>query len=289
VDRDQSSRWLTTGGRIFYGGIALFAGSIIAGAGGAPTRVLQVTFGLSILLALAGLAVVCASMVKARAESRRLRAELARQEAERVARQQAQSLGGALLDLAAAAARQLATSSRTAHRPAAPAGAPAPAPAAAPEQPAADPRAARRILLRLRLWYLLIMPLGLISAVPIGILASGLRPLWPYPAAWAASGPAAGLLALDFARRRRIKVPMLRYTCTLISYLSGALAGMLFCVELAAAIRGAFSPGPVPVSWHLLFGVVPTVLLSVLLRVAVARTRQRDRAAGVEIEPFGLD
>jgi len=220
-------------------------------------------------------------MVKARAESRRLRAELARREAERVARQQAQSLGGALLDLAATAARQLATSSRSTHRPA--------APAPAPEQPAADPRAARRILLRLRLWYLLVMPLGLISAVPIAILASGLRPLWPYPAAWAASGPAAGLLALHFARRRLIKVPMLRYTCTLISYLSGALTGILFCVELAASIRDAFSPGPVSVSWHLLFGVAPTVLLSVLLRVAVARTRQRDRAAGVEIEPFGLD
>jgi hypothetical protein len=43
------------------------------------------------------------------------------------------------------------------------------------------------------------------------------------------------------------------------------------------------------VSWHLLFGVLPTVLLSVLLGVAVARRRQRDRAAGVEIESFGLD
>ena len=281
MDRPQSSRWLTTGGRIVYGSLAMFAGLVIAGAGGAPTSVLLVILGLSILVALTGLAVVYAGILKDRAEERRLLAELARQEAERVKRQQAQSLGGALLDLAATAARQLATSRRTAHRPA--------APAPAPEQPAADPRVARRILLWLRLWYLLIMPLGLISAVPISILAPGRQALWLYPAAWAASGPGAGLLALRFARRRRIKVPMLRYTCTLISYLSGFVTVVLFCVELAATIRDAFSPGPESVSVHVLFGVLPTLLLSILLRVVVAQTRQRDRAAGVEIEPFGLD
>jgi hypothetical protein len=62
----------------------------------------------------------------------------------------------------------------------------------------------------------------------------------------------------------------------------------LFCVELAATIRDS-RPVPSPVSWHPLFGVLPTVLLGVLLRVAVALTRQRERAAAVELEPSGLD
>ncbi|HKT05530.1 MAG TPA: hypothetical protein VJT31_38930 [Rugosimonospora sp.] len=281
MERDQSSRWLTIGVRILYGGLAIFAGFVIAGGAGAPTGVLLGIFGLATLVGLAALAVIYAGIVKGRAEERRFRAEFARQEAQRVARQQAQSLGAALLDLAVATARQLATPERTAHRPA------APTPPA--EQPAADPRAARRILLRLRLWYLLIMPLGLVSGVPISILAPGLRPLWPYAAAWAASGPIAGLLALYAARRRRVTVLRLRYTCVLISYLSGGFTGLLFCAEIAAAIRDAFTPGAVAMSWHLLFGVLPTVLLCVVLRVAVARTRQRDRAAGVAIEPFGLD
>ncbi|MBO0867016.1 MAG: hypothetical protein J2P15_00485 [Micromonosporaceae bacterium] len=155
-------------------------------------------------------------------------------------------------------------------------------------------KAVRRQLLLLRLWYLVVMPVGLITTT---VLLYHVRPLWPYLAVWVASGPAAGLVALGAARRHTARVPLLRYTCVRIAYLTGTVTGILLVGEVGALIHAAFAPGWMSaargaVTRQVVFAVLPGFLLCVALLVTVARLRQHDRVApggaGV-IERLGFD
>jgi hypothetical protein len=96
--------------------------------------------------------------------------------------------------------------------------------AAQQQELARDQRIGKRVLLWQRLWFLVIMPLGLIGIA----FARGVGPVWPYAAVLWASGPVAALAGLRICRSpsrqpigpmpgpwsRRIKIPVAMVTYT---------------------------------------------------------------------------
>ena len=152
-----------------------------------------------------------------------------------------------------------------------------------------------QVVTGLRIWFLVIMPLGLISTA----FVHSLRPLWPYPAAWWASGPAAALLALRICRRpsrqapgqmpgllsRRlnIRMPMVLYTCRTIADVSGTTSVNLLiasAVSIAAytgSSAGSAGARDAARAWHWLFGVLPAQVLAIAIWVVVSRMRLRDQ------------
>ena len=168
---------------------------------------------------------------------------------------------------------------------------------AAPQQGelARDQKIGRRVVTGLRVWFLVVVPLGLISTA----FVHALSPLWPYSATIWASGPAAALLALRICRRpsrqvqgqlpgplgRRLntQVSMVSYTSRVIAHVSGIVSVVL--VIASAVTIGAYAGSSahsrhaaqkITESWHVVFAVLPALVLCVAIRVIVSRTRSRE-------------
>ena len=161
---------------------------------------------------------------------------------------------------------------------------------------ARDQKIGQRMLRGQRVWFLVLMPLGLLGTA----FARHVQPLWPYPAAIWASGPAVAWLALWICRRpsrqpwgrmpgllgRRMKlrVPMVLYTSQAIADVTSVVSVLLLI--LSGVTIGAYSGSPAgsvqaqhaAQAWHCLFGVLPALVLSVVVRVNAARGRRRGNA-----------
>jgi hypothetical protein len=157
----------------------------------------------------------------------------------------------------------------------------------------------KRVLLGQRLWFLVVVPACLI----VTAFLRGVHPLWPYPAVVWATGPLAALLGLaicrrpnrqpygqmpgPFARRLKIQVPPVTYTSQTIAHVTSVIS--IIILILSGIWLGLYSGAPagstdakdVPELWHALFGVLPALILSGTVYIAVFRfKRQREGHAG---------
>lgn len=152
---------------------------------------------------------------------------------------------------------------------------------------ARDQQIGRRVLLGQRLWFLVVVPAGLIAAAFI----HGMHPLWPYPAVLWATGPVAALLGLLVCRRssrqpvgpmpgpwsRRVKIPV-----PLVTYTSQTIAAVTLIVSLILVIFGGLGAylgsrggqGVAP-DWHLVIGVLPALVLAIIVLVVSRQLKRR--------------
>lgn len=156
---------------------------------------------------------------------------------------------------------------------------------------ARDQQIGKRVLLGQRLWFLVVVPAGLIAAA----LSHGVHPLWPYPAAWWATGPVAALLGMRICRRssrqpvgpmpapwsRRVKIPV-----PMVTYTSQTIAAVTLIMSLIAVIFGGLGvylggrggPGQgqgVAPDWHVIFGVLPALVLATAVLVVSRQMKRR--------------